>query len=95
MNHRQNGDEVTKTTVRRGLDYDVTVHRLIPPTDLPPETIFSCAMEIPNTRFSLREETMYFPGKIQPRASQVSGKSPERMSLEVMIIMLITTILSP
>ena len=28
----QSGDEVTKTTVRRGLEYDVTVHRLLPPT---------------------------------------------------------------
>lgn len=51
---RQSGDEVTKTTVRRGLEYDVTVHRLLPPTDLPPETVFSCSMEIPSTQFSLR-----------------------------------------
>ncbi|XP_023341819.1 uncharacterized protein LOC111711657 [Eurytemora carolleeae] len=70
-NYGQSGDEVTKTTVRRGLEYDVTVHRLLPPTDLPPETVFSCSMEIPSTQFSLREETMYFPGRIQPRASQV------------------------
>jgi len=72
-NHRHSHDEVTKTTVRRDLEYDVTVHRLLPPTDIPPETVFTCRMEIPGTQFSLREETMYFPGRIQPRASQVSG----------------------
>lgn len=74
-NYGETGDELTKTTVRRGLEFDVTVHRLLPPTEIQAETVFSCSMEIPGTQFSLRKETMYFPGHIQPRASLVSSAS--------------------
>ena len=38
---RHSHEEVTKTTVRRDLQYDVTVHRLLPPTDIPPGRISS------------------------------------------------------
>ena len=42
INHfRHSHEEVTKTTVRRDLQYDVTVHRLLPPTDIPPGRISS------------------------------------------------------
>ena len=30
---------------------------------LQPETVFQCLLRIPGTQFSVREETMYFPGK--------------------------------
>jgi hypothetical protein len=34
FNSRETGDELTKTTVRRGMEFDVTVHRLLPPTEI-------------------------------------------------------------
>jgi hypothetical protein len=55
---RETGDELTKTTVRRGLEFDVTVHRLLPPTEIQAETVFSCGMEIPGTQFSLRNRLL-------------------------------------
>ena len=30
---------------------------------LQPETVFQCLLRIPGTQYSVREETMYFPGK--------------------------------
>ncbi len=56
---RETGDELTKTTVRRGLEFDVTVHRLLPPTEIQAETVFSCSMEIPGTQFSLRKRPRF------------------------------------
>jgi hypothetical protein len=34
VHSRETGDELTKTTVRRGMEFDVTVHRLLPPTEI-------------------------------------------------------------
>ena len=47
---------------RDGL-FDVTVHKTIDENDLKPETVFACDVAIPGTKYSVRRETMYFPGK--------------------------------
>ena len=59
------GDQSVTTTLtieREGL-YDVSVHKLLREDDLNPETVFQCEIAIPGTTYSVKEETMYFPGK--------------------------------
>ena len=53
----------TTLTVERDGLYDVTVHKLLKEEDLSPETVFKCVLAIPETSYSIKEETMYFPGK--------------------------------
>jgi len=69
-------EDITTTTVRRGLLYDVTVHTLLPTSSLSQQTVFSCAMLIPGTQFSLKAETMFFPTRsLLTRASQIGGST--------------------
>jgi hypothetical protein len=35
----------------------------LPEARLKPETVFKCLLTIPGTDFSIKEETLYFPGK--------------------------------
>merc|ERR1719322_858644 len=42
---------------------------------LQPETVFQCLLRIPGTQFSVREETMYFPGKVQSVLSSSATKA--------------------
>ena len=56
---RSRQSDVTTTTVRRGLMYDVTVNTSLSTALLSLQTVFSCTMLIPGTQFSLKEDTMY------------------------------------
>lgn len=67
--------EITTTTVRRGLKYDVMVNTIIPLSTLSMQTVLSCSMEIPGTQFSLKKETMYIHRSLSMRSSQVSKGS--------------------
>ena len=67
--------DVTTTTARRGLMYDVSVTTILS-SSLPQQTVFSCSMEIPGTQFSLKKKTMYNPSKRdRARASTVATAS--------------------
>ena len=54
-------------TVERDGLFDVSVHKILDEELLRPETIFGCLVSIPGTAYSIREETMYFPGKGKKR----------------------------
>ena len=56
------GETTTLTVERDGL-YDVSVHKILLEEELKPETIFECLLTIPDTTYSVKEETMYFPNK--------------------------------
>ena len=56
---RSRQSDVTTTTVRRGLMYDVSVNTSLATALLSLQTVFSCTMTIPGTQFSLKEDTMY------------------------------------
>ena len=56
---RSHSSDVTTTTVRRGLMYDVIVNTSMATSQLSLQTMFSCSMVIPGTPFSLKEDTMY------------------------------------
>ena len=43
--------------------FDVAVNKVLPEVRLKPETVFKCLLNIPGTDFSIKEETLYFPGK--------------------------------
>ena len=43
--------------------YDVSVFKTLSEEELRPETVFGCVLTIPGTDYSIKEETMYFPGK--------------------------------
>ena len=43
--------------------FDVTVYKTLTEVELRPETVFGCILRIPGTEYSVKEETMYFPGK--------------------------------
>ena len=58
----QRGETTTLTIERDGL-FDISVTKILKEALLQPETIFQCFLEISGTKFSRREETMYFPGK--------------------------------
>ena len=67
--------DMTTTTVRRGLMYDVSVTSMLS-SSMSHQTVFSCSMEIPGTQFSLNKKTMYSPNTRDiARASQVSDES--------------------
>jgi hypothetical protein len=58
----ERGETTTLTVERDGL-FDVAVNKVLPEARLKPETVFKCAVSIPGTDFSIKEETLYFPGK--------------------------------
>ena len=58
----ERGETTTLTIEREGL-FDVSVHRILSEEHLKPETVFGCLVTIPGTSYSVKEETMYFPGK--------------------------------
>ena len=65
--------DMTTTTARRGMLYDVAVEAMLS-SSLSPQTVFSCSMQIPGTQFSLTKKTMYSLGTLDiVRASKVSG----------------------
>lgn len=43
--------------------FDVSVHKILSEDLLKPETVFGCLVTIPGTSYSVKEETMYFPGQ--------------------------------
>ena len=53
----------TTLTVERDGLYDITVHKLLKQEELSSETVFQCVLTIPDTSYTIKEETMYFPGK--------------------------------
>jgi len=89
-------EDITTTTVRRGLLYDVTVHTLLPTSSLSQQTVFTCAMLIPGTQFSLKAETMFFPTRsLLPRASHIAGgPSLQASSVLAFLILLLLCILT-
>ena len=58
----ERGETTTLTVEKDGL-FDVAVNKILSVERLKPETTFQCLLTIPGTSFSVREETMYFPGK--------------------------------
>lgn len=64
----------TTLTVERDGLYDITVHKLLKQEELSSETVFQCVLTIPDTSYTIKEETMYFPGKVmyQVKASNSS-----------------------
>jgi len=65
----QHQSDVTTTTVRRGLMYDVTVNTSIMTSLLSLQTVFSCTMQIPGTPYSLNEKTMFLNSDIRTMTS--------------------------
>ena len=43
--------------------FDVAVFKTLSEEELRRETVFGCVLTIPGTEYSIKEETMYFPGK--------------------------------
>ena len=60
--YHERGETTTLTVEKEGL-FDVSVNKMLDVEQLQPETVFQCLLRIPGTQFSVREETMYFPGK--------------------------------
>ena len=60
--YHERGETTTLTVEKDGL-FDVSVNKMLDVDQLQPETVFQCLLRIPGTQFSVREETMYFPGK--------------------------------
>ena len=58
----EHGETTTLTVEKDGL-FDVAVNKILSVDRLKPETVFQCLLTIPGTQYSVREETMYFPGK--------------------------------
>ena len=58
----ERGETTTLTVEREGV-FDVAVNKILPEVRLKPETVFKCLLTIPGTDFSIKEETLYFPGK--------------------------------
>ena len=59
----QRGQTTTVSKKRENGLYDVSVFKTLSEEDLRPETVFGCVLTIPGTEYSIKEETMYFPGK--------------------------------
>ena len=57
------GQTTTVSKKRENGLYDVSVFKTLSEEDLRPETVFGCVLTIPGTEYSIKEETMYFPGK--------------------------------
>jgi len=77
-----------------GLLYDVTVHTLLPTSSLSQQTVFTCAMLIPGTQFSLKAETMFFPTRsLLPRASHIAGATSLQASSLLASILIFTIII--
>ena len=55
--------QLLKMKVEKEGLFDVSVNKMLDVEQLQPETVFQCLLRIPGTQFSVREETMYFPGK--------------------------------
>ena len=58
----ERGETTTLTVERNGL-FDIAVNKILRMDDLVPQTVFQCLLSIPDTHYSVKEETMYFPGK--------------------------------
>lgn len=85
----QRGETTTLTIERDGL-FDISVTKILKEALLQPETIFQCFLEISGTKFSRREETMYFPGKVLPQiTSSGSSNSQNRISLTFLLCLLL------
>ena len=57
------GHTTTVSKKRESGLFDVTVFKELSEKELRPETVFGCILTIPGTEYSIKEETMYFPGK--------------------------------
>lgn len=66
--------ETTTLTVESEGRFDVSVHKILSEDLLKPETVFGCLVTIPGTSYSVKEETMYFPGQVLYQIT--AGKSP-------------------
>merc|ERR1719458_1557632 len=60
----QRGQTTTVSKKRENGLYDVSVFKTLSEEELRPETVFGCVLTIPGTDYSIKEETMYFPGKV-------------------------------
>ena len=60
---KQRGQTTTVSKKRDNGLYDVSLFKTLSEEDLRPETVFGCVLTIPGTDYSIKEETMYFPGK--------------------------------
>lgn len=76
------GDTTTLTVERDGL-YDVSVHKILFETELSPETIFECLLTIPGTSYSLKEDAMYYKGKV---SYQVTASGSNQLSLAISLV---------
>jgi len=91
---KQRGQTTTVSKKRDNGLYDVSLFKTLSEEDLRPETVFGCVLTIPGTDYSIKEETMYFPGKVayQVKAGAMcSIGSPSRywmmVSMSSMVIM--------
>eukprot|EP00095_Tigriopus_kingsejongensis_P006884 maker-scaffold125_size330479-snap-gene-0.12 protein:Tk06884 transcript:maker-scaffold125_size330479-snap-gene-0.12-mRNA-1 annotation:"hypothetical protein L798_04682" len=71
--------ETTTLTVEREGRFDVSVHKILSEDLLKPETVFGCLVTIPGTSYSVKEETMYFPGQVLYQIT--AGQSPLNLGL--------------
>lgn len=67
----ERGETTTLTVERNGL-FDIAVNKILRMDDLVPQTVFQCLLSIPDTHYSVKEETMYFPGKVLPQLTASS-----------------------
>lgn len=58
----ERGETTTLTVERRGL-FDVSVYKILEEDLLGKETVFGCEVSLRGTKYSVIEETMYFPGR--------------------------------
>nr|XP_040569180.1 uncharacterized protein LOC121118656 [Lepeophtheirus salmonis] len=70
----QRGETTTLTVERDGL-FDISVHKILLEEKLKPETVFGCILSIPDTSYTVKEETMYFPGKVLNYRTNTSTSS--------------------
>ena len=83
--------DMTTTTARRGMLYDVAVEAMLS-SSLSPQTVFSCSMQIPGTQFSLTKKTMYSRGTVDiARASKVSGGVRRSISDYALSVIMLAT----
>jgi len=77
----ERGVTTTLTMERRGL-FDVSVYKILEEDALRRETVFGCEVSIPGTSYRIREETMYFPGKVLYQITSANS-SPAPVGLSV------------
>jgi len=71
----QRGQTTTVSKKKENGLFDVSVFKTLSEEELRPETVFGCVLTIPGTEYSIKEETMYFPGKVAYQVKAGSSSS--------------------